>query len=192
MARLTVNQAAPYAIDFEFLDNGQDSTIDFISVGIVDIQNPSNTLYLITDTLTRRMWDAEWLPDNVIAPILREHGVSYPCSFDKARRTFTAHGMSNKDVTTAITKYFGGKKFNLYGWYSNYDYVLLCLLYGGMLSTPDGFPMFIHDIRALVALIGNKSLKALGDGNHNALDDAKQIAEAHGELMGILKTYTND
>lgn len=85
----------------------------------------------------------------------------------------------------------------LYGYYSAYDHVALCWLFGKMIDLPKGFPMYTRDLKQMIDLEGEKSklnskerLSEMGFDNyhdflkthpgypkqsneHNALDDAK-------------------
>ncbi len=64
-------------------------------------------------------------------------------------------------------------KPELWGYYSSYDHVAFCQLFGTMMDLPKGFPMYTRDIKQLCDSIGNPRLPEQGKGEHNALLDAK-------------------
>jgi len=57
--------------------------------------------------------------------------------------------------------------------YGAYDHVALCQLWGTMMALPDGIPMWTHDLRQAIELAGNPDLPEQGEGEHNALADAR-------------------
>jgi len=84
-----------------------------------------------------------------------------------------------------------------YGYFSAYDWVVMCQLFGGMLNTPKGFPMYCYDIKQIMDQHG--LTKQWKDENcpdpaneHNALADAiwnKKLFEtiqSHGYNLRVL------
>ena len=55
----------------------------------------------------------------------------------------------------------------------DYDWVVFCQLFGTMMDLPKGFPMFCMDIKQLCVEKGNPRLPEQGNGEHNALADAR-------------------
>ncbi len=64
-------------------------------------------------------------------------------------------------------------KPELWGYYSAYDHVAFCQLFGTMMDLPKGFPMYTRDIKQLCDALGNPRLPEQGKNEHNALADAK-------------------
>lgn len=66
---------------------------------------------------------------------------------------------------------------SFYGYYADYDWVLLCSLFGRMIDLPTGFPMICFDIQQLITdhkIDKDKLLKEIPQVNeHNALSDAR-------------------
>jgi hypothetical protein len=86
------------------------------------------------------------------------------------------HGKSNKQIAQEITEFVNPKigmdgvlgwiqrhnpiadgspahgcaQPEFYGYYADYDWVLLCSLYGRMLNLPKGFPMYCHDLKQML------------------------------------------
>lgn len=64
-----------------------------------------------------------------------------------------------------------------YGYYSDYDWVVFCQLFGTMMELPKGFPMFAFDIQQQIEeykIDKEQLLKEVPQVNiHNSLDDAR-------------------
>lgn len=69
----------------------------------------------------------------------------------------------------------------LYGYYSDYDHVALCWLFGKMIDLPEGFPKYCKDLKQIFdekkSLIKGRMKDQIGfpvnNNIHNALEDAK-------------------
>lgn len=92
-----------------------------------------------------------------------------------------------------------------YGYYSDYDWVVFCWLFGKMMDLPKGFPMYCRDLKQMSDDVYNEKKKAytLKGGNnflldlkkhpeypkqyneHNALSDAKWNLELFKFLQGV-------
>jgi hypothetical protein len=89
-----------------------------------------------------------------------------------------------------------------YGYYSDYDWVLFCSLFGRMIDLPKGFPMFCVDLKQMVDLEVNrikgnnsfdvalKSFKGHSKypkqiNEHNALSDARWNFELYKFLQSL-------
>lgn len=71
---------------------------------------------------------------------------------------------------------FVGPKPEFWGYYADYDWVLLCQLYGRMVDLPPGWPMYCLDIKQFAWMMGDPKLPDhdlnLGP-EHHALSDAR-------------------
>ena len=115
-----------YYYDFEFIEDG--STIDPISVGIVSSEGES--LYIINkDCEFERASD--WVWQNVLSYLLED------------TTTPRLNLISFRDT---IREFLGKGPFELWGWYSAYDHVILCQLFGRMIDLPKGWPMYTKDL----------------------------------------------
>lgn len=81
---------------------------------------------------------------------------------------------------------FVGSEPKFYGWYCDYDWVVLCSIFGRMVDLPSHFPMYCNDLRQLAGMIGfhGKSVPQ-DESEHNALNDAKWNAD-------VFAAMTND
>lgn len=63
-----------------------------------------------------------------------------------------------------------------WAWFSAYDWVLLCQLFGTMMDLPSGWPKFCNDLRQLV---GGVRLPRQEGGEHHALADALWVRDSY-------------
>ena len=132
--------------DTEFIEDGK--TIDLISIGMV--REDGKTLYLESGECDRAK-ASEWVKENVF-PHLTGPLVS-------------------RDTIARQVKLFSGDSPEFWAYYADYDWVVLCQLFGTMMDLPSGWPMFCRDLRQAVDGIGIE-LPAQETTTHNALADA--------------------
>lgn len=70
----------------------------------------------------------------------------------------------------------------LWGYYSAYDHVALCWLFGTMMDLPAGMPMWTNDIQQIRHAEG-VTLPVQESGHHNALADARWTKLAYESLV---------
>lgn len=199
-----------YFIDFEFIEGLHKSLfgkrrhfIDLISVGIVG--EDGREYYAISNEFNPKDADG-WVKDNVINS-LPDKKVSF---YDSPRvRQEALYWKSNSQIAKEIIKFCDPTMFlhnnaepdlEFYGYYADYDWVLLCSLFGRMIDLPKGFPMYCKDLKQILdqkailytPLNLDANLKMITDkpnypkqsNEHNALVDAKW----NRELYKFLKT----
>jgi hypothetical protein len=85
-----------------------------------------------------------------------------------------------------------GQSPEWWAYYAAYDWVLLCQLYGPMLARPDGWPMFCRDAQQVADAAGIRlsQLHPQHGVEHNALEDALWLREAHLALDSVLAERT--
>lgn len=185
--------------DCEFLEGIQEGathpTIDLISIGFVDWQG--NELYLLNkETNLKAAWEDEWIRENVLRVIFEEfsfqggefiteltpvNSIGKPFSLEEMTRIFRDFGSTREEMKEDILNYLP-KNPELWGYYSDYDHVALCWLFGKMIDLPSHIPMFTRDVRQLI--IGREYLKShpdLEDSGkaHSALNDARRIKDLY-------------
>lgn len=165
--------------DTEFLEDGE--TIELISIGMV--AEDGRELYAIdADMPFKRVIADEWLRKNVVPSL----PTTEPRQF---RDGLPPHGEldhSHPDVRPRYQIARMVREFiqatpdvELWAWYSAYDHVVLCQLWGRMIDLPDGVPMWTNDLRQEAARFGDPPLPEQAEGLHNALADAR-----HCKVMG--------
>lgn len=142
-----------YFFDTEFIEDGV--TIDLISIGIVC--EDGRELYAQRSECD--LYKAsQWVKDNVIIHLDDQSW------------------LTQKSIKRDILAFMDIEKYGkpeLWGYYSAYDHVALCQLFGAMIDLPKGWPMYTRDIKQWCDTLGNPKLPEQGKGEHNALADAR-------------------
>ena len=81
------------------------------------------------------------------------------------------------DVAVDLIK-FAGSDPEWWAYYSAYDWVLLCQLYGSMIYLPIGWPMFCMDLKQALVARGNPRLPEQTTVEHHALADARWVRDS--------------
>lgn len=136
--------------DTEFIEDGK--TIDLISIGM--IREDGRTYYAESDQYIPGK-ASQWVKDNVLVH-LEGHSTIVP-----------------RDVIAREIVEFAGEKPEFWGYYADYDWVVLCQLFGTMMDLPTGWPMYCRDIKQWCDDLGNPKLPEQGKGEHHALADAR-------------------
>jgi len=145
--------------DTEFIEDGK--TIDLISIGMV--REDGQTFYAESAECDHAR-ASQWVKQNVLTHLQGGHA--------KWRR---------KDLAEYIVA-FAGEKPEFWAYYADYDWVVLCQLFGTMMDLPKGWPMYCRDIKQLCDDCGNPILPGQSD-EHHALADAKWTRKAWDFLM---------
>jgi hypothetical protein len=144
--------------DTEFIEDGH--TIDLISIGIVREDN--KTLYMENKEcdLSRA---SVWVKENVLPNLTGE--------------IYTRNEIANSIVD------FVGEYPEFWAYYADYDWVVLCQLYGTMMNLPKSWPMYCKDFKQYLDNIGNPTVKKQSEGLHNSLSDAIWLKQSHTNLI---------
>ncbi len=149
--------------DTEFMENGY-GQLELISIGIVD--ETGKKLYYACNKDADLTKANDWVKENVI-PKLPVKGSNYWCTVNQIRK--------------GILKFIKPSKVDpveLWGYYSSYDHVLFCWIFGRMIDLPPGMPMLTFDIKQLAETFGNPELPPKPEEEHNALADAMWTRKA--------------
>lgn len=88
---------------------------------------------------------------------------------------------------TEITSEFNKNGIHFYGYYSDYDWVCFCWLFGRMVDLPKGFPMVAFDIQQQIEEYNvdkEQLLKEVPQENiHNSLEDARWNYKAYNRIQ---------
>ncbi len=141
-----------YFYDCEFIEDGK--TIDLISIGIV--AEDGRELYMQSTEFDATK-ASEWVQENVL-PHLEE--------------LYFSRQIMKERILSFMDPLLYGKP-ELWGYYSAYDHVAFCQLFGTMMDLPKAFPMYTRDIKQWCDTLGNPQLPSPGKGEHNALADAR-------------------
>ncbi len=152
-----------YFLDAEFYEDG--STIDLISLAIVEDRDEPRELYLaVVHDVERAKAGNPWLIENVYAQLP-------PASEWVSRDTLRAEILA-----------FVADRPEFWGYYADYDWVVLCQLFGRMIDLPKGWPMYCRDVKQLLDERGNPRFPKQAN-EHNALADARWTMQVWRTLM---------
>lgn len=140
-----------YFIDTEFMESGHLFPVTLLSVGIV--AEDGREFYAVNKEADRTLAN-DWVKENVI-----------PC-------LGTKNELSHVGIGHAIVEFIGFDKPEFWGYYSDYDWVVFCQLFGKMVDLPKGWPMYCRDLKQWCDSVGKPQLPQQGKGEHNALADA--------------------
>ena len=149
-----------YFIDSEFYEDGK--TIDLISLGVV--AEDGRELYLCNrEAQLHRVSD--WVREKVL-PQLPPYGDPAWATRDRIAKELL--------LFTFQYKLDGiDKKMEVWGYYSDYDWVVICQLFGTMMDLPKHFPRFCMDLKQLSVDVGSPEHPKQASGEHDALADAR-------------------
>lgn len=194
-----------YFLDTEFIEGFHKPLfgkrrhfIDLISIGIV--REDGREYYAISNEFNPNDAD-KWVKENVISKLPRK-SVNWSDQGGDGPRAISESLLykPNSVIANEVRLFFGCYEDSLfwrappcievYGYYSDYDWVLLCSLFGRMIDLPKGFPMFCIDLKQeLDNRIARSEIRAIGyeaavtriknhaeypqqQDEHNALSDA--------------------
>lgn len=103
------------------------------------------------------------------------------------KKLIEKYGKHNSEIATEVKHFTNPELFlhntaepnlEFYGYYSAYDWVVFCWIFGKMINLPKGFPMYCRDLKQIMDEKGlTKEWKKINcpdpEGEHNALVDAK-------------------
>lgn len=159
-----------------FLADKERHFVELISIGIID--EGGRSIYAISNEFKKH--DAnDWVKENVISKL--------PSKTDNPDLY-----KSEDEIKHALLEYFGchfesdgpnpgwtaPEGIEIYGYFSDYDWVLFCSLFGTMMDLPQNFPMFCMDLKQMMVERGlskewKQKLCPDPEGEHDALIDAK-------------------
>lgn len=155
-----------YFLDTEFIEDG--FMITLISIGIV--AEDGRELYLES---TQVPWHRanDWVNQNVRPQLLN-----------------TPEVLRSEAQIAAEVVEFVGKSPEFWAYYADYDWVVVCQLYGRMIDLPPSWPMFCLDLKQELYLNGNMKPPRQEGVVHNALEDARWNKQTYDWLLSVKRT----
>ena len=148
-------------------------TIDLISIALVTERNGEffalNSEFNLDEAWNRFQWgeDGEgkevkiyWLRENVLLPIYRKYIVGdlrNKLNFNKRTMRFIMDnwGQSLESIAYDIQEFIEDESVNhitkpkFFGYYSDYDWVVFCWIFGIMNELPEEFPKLCYDLKQI-------------------------------------------
>lgn len=117
-------------LDTEFIDRGDESRLDLISIGLVS--DDGRTYYAISGEFDPARAD----------PSVQAHVIAKLDSRGAFRRK------SRQEIASDIRRLVlpGGEKPEFWAYFASYDWVIFCQLFGSMMKMPKGMPHLCFDI----------------------------------------------
>lgn len=140
--------------DTEFFEDGK--TIEPISIGMVNEKGDTYYAEFAETDLYRAKQD-QWMIDNVLVHL-------------------TGETKPKEQIKQEILQFVGDKP-EFWAYYADYDWVLMCQLFGRMIDLPKDWPKFCNDLKQIVNLICNPKLPKMKGNAHHALADAIWVKE---------------
>lgn len=144
-----------YFMDTEFAETGNEinPTIDLISIGIVC--EDGRELYIENEDYDPSHGNT-FVNTQVIPKLLGPK-------------------RSLAEISKRIVKFVGDDTPEFWAYYADYDWVVFCWMYGGMLELPDRFPKLCMDLQQWWIQLGRPDVKPKQEENvsHHALMDAR-------------------
>lgn len=144
--------------DTEFIEDGR--TIDLISIGLVRDDGREYYAESADCDLERA------------SPWVRQH--VFP--------SLTGNRLPRSVIASDLVSFCGGEP-EFWAYFADYDWVVLCQLYGTMMDLPANWPKYCLDLKQVVHGLGNPSLQRPEGGDHNALADARWVRCIYHDLM---------
>jgi len=94
---------------------------------------------------------------------------------DNVRPKLTGKNVLDRsEMKKAILDFVGEDNPEFWAYYADYDWVVLCQLFGTMMDLPKGWPMYCRDLKQEADRLGIDLSREMPQLNeHNSLDDAK-------------------
>lgn len=155
-------------LDSEFNEDGK--TIELISIALVS-EDRAYEYYAVSSEFDAERCN-DWVKANVLTRLGNVERKTRRCIADELTR-----------LTLPQEDGYGTDKPSFWGYFADYDWVLFCQLFGRMIDLPKGMPMYCNDVKQLMHMTGvtrdGLDLHVVQTNEHNALDDARWIREAH-------------
>lgn len=168
-----------YFLDTEFIEDGH--TIDLLSIGIVSADG--RELYLQNEACM-----FEKANEFVIAHVFPHlHGFQWDQGYGHVTcgcAPFSGCPWEVKHTMRRLVQEFVGTAPEFWGYYSAYDWVALCQLYGPMIDIPTSWPYYCRDLRQALDERSLQHIQQPEVAVHHALYDAQWIAETWHTHIG--------
>lgn len=148
-----------YVIDTEFLDRGRQFPVQLISLGVV---SQDGRTYYAVDSEFNWKNATPWLKENVKPNLAHPHTGKIPLKNVKEIREDLNAFLAQDDSPV------------FFGYFADWDWLLFCHIWGGMLKTPTKFPHLCMDIEQERRSFGFPKgiYPTQVSTEHNALNDA--------------------
>ena len=200
-----------YYIDTEFIDHAKQQTVlgvrvgrstettELISIGVV--AEDGREYYAVCNEFDlNAAWRDDWVRCNVLRAVhdelcrvqpafakTHQYDLFEPFTKKSLKLLLKWSGKSRCAIRREVNDFVGERPV-FYGYYADYDWVVLCHLFGRMVDLPVRFPKYCRDLKQAM------DERGLGDewkkancpdpfGEHNALVDARWNKLLHDTML---------
>lgn len=160
-----------FYFDTEFIDLSTPGTarVHLVSIGIVT--EARRSIYRVNARAPLHRGD-DWFRSNVVPVLEKTAGVVLPPAAIACDLRAFVDVELRKDGRPNLKPRF-------WAYYADYDWVLLCSVFGGMLKVPDGWPHYCMDLRQELLKYPELGTNDLPQPitPHNALSDAWSVLD---------------
>ena len=154
-----------YFLDTEFIEDGR--TIDLISIGVVC--EDGRELYLESS-------EVDWSKANDwVLAYVKPHLWGVDLDVVAPR----------DEIAERLRLFVAQGRPEFWGYYADYDWVVVAQLYGTMMDLPSGWPMFCMDLKQYCVSLGDPRLPEQTSTEHHALADARWVRDSHLWLRAV-------
>lgn len=173
---MTTEQHGPtrYWFDTEFIEDGR--TIDLVSIGVCCDDGREFYAENLSVDLSRA---SEWVQQNVLPHLW--HRQADKTDANRWSRDGGEGGLLYRsDIARDLRRWVseGDSTPEFWAYYADYDWVVLCQLYGRMIDLPEGWPMYCKDVKQEADRLGDPALPEHAGTEHHALEDAHWTRDA--------------
>ena len=183
-----------YYLDTEFLCTnhaGIDETVELISIAL--LREDGKSFYRISKSVdVKDVYLNDWIRENVIPGLMPKQTVS---RFEDFKRMMANYGKPREQIRNDLTDFIREEEqitkckldARFFAYYSAYDWVLFCQLFGGLMNLPKGFAYHCVDLRVLFDVAGMtkeqpKRAVPQSANKHNAEVDCRWNLDVHRYL----------
>lgn len=184
-----------YFYDTEFIEDPITKTIDLVSIGIVASDGREYYAQSVEFDVAKADY---WIRHNVLSHLTACSDIDKRWNMDQSLYSWDrckkpdCPWRRREEIRDEIVAFMDPSKYGtpeLWGYYSSYDHVVFCQLFGRMADLPNGYPYATFDLYQLCSIVKGKDFPlqehVKQENEHNALDDARWNAAAWKYLMGI-------
>lgn len=200
-----------FYLDTEFIEHAKQArvmgfpigrpvpTVDLISIGVV--ADSGSEYYAISNEFdVDAAWSNTWVRFNVLEKIHDElcgkqpvyakthhYELFEPFTPKSLKHLIKWHGKSRREIAMNLAGFLQVDPV-VYGYFADYDWVVLCQLFGRMADLPQGFPYYCRDLKQMMderGLDGEwKKKHCPGPADeHNAIADARWNMKLHQAIL---------
>lgn len=158
------DHVARFFFDTEFMDHGD--RVELISIGVVGHGREYHAVNMHANLARAN----GWVRENVIRHLPEDDAL------------WKAPEQIRDDLANFLNV---GAPAELWAYYSAFDWVLFCQLFGGMMSLPKYVCGFCSDLKQYAVMLGNPLLPVQTGRAHDALEDARWNAQVYEFLRSL-------